>query len=217
VPDDASPPDDDLLARLRGGEAPDRAERAHLGAALRRLIQAAVSTTATDAALADATAQVRHIAEQLGSTPTRWPPGNGFGAAPGGDMFVTHPLVGAANPLAPPLRVEVRDGRVVARATYGPAHEGLRGKVHGGVIAAAFDGMVIFASVVGGHRGLTGSLNLRFLRTTPIGVDITYESELERIDGRKAFVTGRLRDADGNVCVEAEGVIVSVDREVFER
>ena len=209
--------DEELLDRLRGGRAPVRAERARLGAAMRRLVATVVSTSADDATLAAATSEIERLAETLGSGVTRWPAGGGFGAGPGDDMFVTHPLVGAANPLAPPVDVDVVGNRIVAHATYGPAHEGLPGKVYGGVIATAFDGMAIFAAVLAGHRGVTGSLEVHFVRPTPIGVEVTYESEVTRVEGRKAFVSGRLFDSEDVLCVEATGVIVSVGPDVFDR
>lgn len=199
-----------VRTRVGGGANPRRAVRAHLGDALRRLITAAVSTDAGDVALAETTAEVERLAGALGQTATRWPTDDIVDAEPGTDMFVTHPLVGAANPLAPPLAIEVADdGEVTARVTYGPASEGLPGKVYGGFIAEAFDGMTIFASVAGGHTGVTGSLSMRFERTTPIGVEVVYRGSLARVDGRKGFVEATLHDPDGNVCVSAEGVVIT--------
>jgi acyl-CoA thioesterase FadM len=82
-------------------------------------------------------------------------------------------------------------------------------------VAAGFDAVLIFAAVCIGHPGVTGSLTVRYRRPTPLGVDLVYEARPDRIDGRKAFIAGKLLDPDGHVCVEAEGTFVLVERDRF--
>lgn len=208
----------EFFRRLRGAHAPDRVVRARLGTALRELGNTATSTTADDATLDALAERVEVLVAELAPTlrGTRFPRDGGIGGPPGDDMFVTHPIVGSANPIAPPLVVERADATGVrGTANYGVAFEGLPGYVHGGMVAAAFDGVLIFAAVCAGHAAVTGGLSLRYRRPTPLLTDLVYEAEPDRVDGRKAFVTGRLLGPGGDVCVEAEGIFISVDRDRF--
>ncbi len=60
------------------------------------------------------------------------------------DIFSTSPVIGFANPVAPPVEVWAVEGEkgwreVRGRVTYGYAYEGPPTCVHGGVIAELFD------------------------------------------------------------------------------
>ena len=121
----------------------------------------------------------------------------------------THPLMGVANPVSPPLLVGFDDAGVFADATYDARHEGLFGYVQGGFIAAAFDVMLGQAVAHRGGRGVTASLSVSYRIPTPIGRPLRYRAELERIDGRKAYSRGQLvRVDDGAVTAEAEALFV---------
>jgi acyl-coenzyme A thioesterase PaaI-like protein len=121
----------------------------------------------------------------------------------------THPLMGVANPVSPPLLVGFDDEGVYADVTYDARHEGLFGFVQGGFIAAAFDVMLGQAVAHRGGRGVTASLTVSYRVPTPIGEPLRYRGELERIDGRKAYSRGQLiRVADGLVTAEADALFV---------
>jgi acyl-coenzyme A thioesterase PaaI-like protein len=141
---------------------------------------------------------------------------SGFGP----NVRATHPLVGRANPVAPPIELWVEGERAYGDVCFGPAHEGIPGCTHGGYIAAGFDivlGQAAAAARAGG--GVTGTLTVRYRDLTPIGVALRYEAWAERTSGRKTHVRGRLCTvpADGagpapRVCAEAEAIFVAVAR-----
>ena len=51
---------------------------------------------------------------------------------------------------------------------------------------------------------------MHYRSLTPMGVPLTVEGWVDRVDGRKVFVRGRLLDRD-RVCAEAEALFVAVD------
>jgi acyl-coenzyme A thioesterase PaaI-like protein len=54
---------------------------------------------------------------------------------------------------------------------------------------------------------LTGTISMRYLRTTPLG-DLHVEARVVRTEGIKTYAVGHLSDADG-VTVSAEGVFIT--------
>lgn len=208
---------DEFIARLQGALAPIRDDRTRAGDATRRIMRALTATSASREVLDPLVTQLVEIADRLDAhaQASRYVPGGSLGLTPGDDLMVTHPLVGAANPIAPPIRMERTADGIRGRVTYGVSYEGLPGCLHGGFIAMGFDATLIFAAVLAGHPGVTGSLSIQFLQTTPLHVEVVYDAAVASIEGRRATVRGRLTDPDGNVCAEAEGVFVLVSPKRF--
>jgi acyl-coenzyme A thioesterase PaaI-like protein len=122
----------------------------------------------------------------------------------------THPLMGVANAVSPPLLVGYDDDGVHADVIYDARHEGLYGFVQGGFIAAAFDLLLGQAIARRGGRGVTASLHVNYRIPTPIGEPLQYRAQLDRIDGRKGYSRGQLvKAADGTVLAEADALFVT--------
>jgi 3-oxocholest-4-en-26-oate---CoA ligase len=130
------------------------------------------------------------------------------------------PLIGLSNPLAPPMRLTAETTpsgvRAVARVTFTAPYEGAPGFLHGGVLAAAFDQVFGYLGVLRGVPALTGSLGVRYRKPTPLDVELRFEAEAERSEGRKSFVRGRCFAGD-EVTAEAEALFVSIGAEWFEK
>jgi acyl-coenzyme A thioesterase PaaI-like protein len=193
--------------------SPQRMEMRRLADAMRRVIERLVATKAPQEELARAVEALEAIAVSLEG----YPKGRlfeGFAeSANSGDphAFFDHsPIIGKANPIAPPLELSVRDGMVHGTARFGSAYEGPPGCVHGGHIAAAFDEVLGMTQSLGGAPGMTGTLTVKYRRPTPLHTDLRFEGELERVDGRKKLTVGRLYAGD-DLTAEAEGIFISVD------
>jgi len=127
----------------------------------------------------------------------------------GGDrMAWGNPVIGIRNPIAPPLVIE-RDesGRVFTDFHLGAAFEGPPGHVHGGVAALVLDHILGEAASNGMDPRFTGTITLRYLRTTRLG-RLHSEARIDRTEGVKTFAVGHLADEEG-VTVEAEGVFIT--------
>lgn len=202
------------MEQLRHGDiTPRRAEVRRLGANMRRIIERLVATKAPEEdlrAAADTLAYVASILEQ-------YPQGRLYegyaesAISPDPHAFFDYsPVMGEANPLAAPLRLEVRDGMVHGTVHFGSAYEGPPGSVHGGYVACAFDEVLGLTQSIGGTPGMTGTLTIKYRRPTPLHTDLRFEGHIDRVEGRKRFTRGYLYAGD-ELCAEAEGVFIAVD------
>ncbi|TDC61100.1 PaaI family thioesterase [Actinomadura sp. GC306] len=115
-------------------------------------------------------------------------------------------VVGAANGIAPPLRIVHDADGCHADVVLGAAYEGPPGLVHGGVSAMLLDH--IMGETASGRRrtAFTGTLTMRYRRGTPLG-PLRLEGRVTGEERRKIFVAGSISDAEG-VTVEAEGIFI---------
>ena len=210
--------DTNLPARFRTNAdvepTPERLEMRRLAAAMRDVIEHLVATRAPLDDIARAAEQLEAVAASLARHPRGSYTFDGFAeSANAGDThahFDHSPIIGKANPLAPPLELRTEENRVVGSAVFGSAYEGPPGAIHGGYVAAAFDELLGMAQSLGGKPGMTGTLTVRYRRPHPLHTPIHFEAELVRVEGRKIFTTGRSY-ADGELRAEAEGIFISVD------
>ena len=120
-----------------------------------------------------------------------------------------NPVIGLANPFAPPLKSwVVEKGRVEGEVTLGLTHEGPPLHTHGGVVALLFDQLLGHAASADGTPGMTVALELRFRKPTPYGLPLKVTAEVTHNDGRKVISEGRI-EHDGVVTAEAKGVFLS--------
>jgi acyl-coenzyme A thioesterase PaaI-like protein len=185
--------------RLRGIFGP-------LTESVRELIDATIRTEVDADTVAAAKAEIDAATARLRSRQLDGP--YGVRSSEGHQMPWGNPVIGMRNPIAPPLVLErTPDGVVYADFHLGAAFEGPPGHVHGGVSALVLDHVLGESASSAEHPRLTGTISLRYLRTTPLG-DLHAEAKIVRSDGIKTFAVGHLADADG-VTVEAEGVFIT--------
>jgi len=187
-----------------------------LAAAMRRISDVVVSRDVPDVELARAAVQLTRIAQGLeeGATTLK---ASRIGADLSGhpqDLFPYSPIIGYANPIAPPVdvwAVRGEDGRaeVRGRATFPSPYEGPPGCVHGGVIAELFDELMGVANVVGGSPGMTGTLTVRYRKPTPLLAPLDLVARLTGSERRKIFTWAGIYH-EGVLTAEAEGIFIGV-------
>ncbi|WP_193048167.1 PaaI family thioesterase [Mycolicibacterium baixiangningiae] len=177
-----------------------------LTASVRALIDATIRTETDAETVAAARAEIDAATARLRSRQLDGPFGVQF-SSDGDQMPWGNPVVGVRNPIAPPLVIHRdADDRVSSDFHLGAAYEGPPGHVHGGVAALVLDHVLGEAASDARTPRLTGTITMRYLRTTRLG-RLHAEAHISRVDGVKAFVVGHLADEDG-VTVEAEGVFI---------
>lgn len=177
-----------------------------LTASVRALVDATIRTEVDAETVAAARAEIDAVTARLRSSQLDGPFGVQF-TSDGDQMPWGNPVIGVRNPFAPPLVIH-RDENDGAYTDFdlGAAYEGPPGHVHGGVAALVLDHVLGEAASIAGKPRLTGTITLRYLRTTRLG-RLHAEAQIARVDGVKAFVVGHLADEDG-VTVEAEGIFI---------
>lgn len=184
----------------------------------RRVIEAMVSRTHSQDDLSIVSDAIEKIVDTLeaGAKQLSY---EGFAeSANSGDtslFFDRSPVMGRANPLAPPMHISVSHDastspRVIGRVTYGIPYEGPPGCVHGGLLAAGFDEVLGMAQSLGGSPGMTANLTVSYLKPTPLHKEIRFEADLDRVDGRKHYTSAKCYFED-TVTATAEGLFISVD------
>ncbi len=173
---------------------------------VRELIDATIRTEAGAGTVAAAKAEIDAATARLRSQQVDGPYGIRF-TVDGDQMPWGNVVVGLRNPVAPPLVVEQSDdGGVHAEFHLGAAYEGPPGHVHGGVAALVLDHVLGAAASSAQRPHLTGTITLRYLRTTRLG-NLRAQARIARTEGVKAYAVGHLADDEG-VTVEAEGVFI---------
>ena len=173
---------------------------------VRELIDATIRTQVDAESVAEAKAAIDAATARLRSSQLDGPFGIRF-SADGDQMPWGNAVIGLRNPTAPPLIVEkATDGSVFADFYLGAAYEGPPGHVHGGVAALILDHVLGEAASSAARPRLTGTITMRYLRTTPLG-PLRVEARIDRTEGYKTYAVGHIADAEGNT-VEAEGVFI---------
>jgi acyl-coenzyme A thioesterase PaaI-like protein len=187
-------------------------QKRRLATAMRLVIERLVPSNAPASELAAAADALERYAEALKDHPRLRDARLFAESANAGDVgafFDQSPLIGLANPLAPPLTIGRKDDtHAHASGTFGSAYEGPPGSVHGGFVAAAFDEVLGYVQSLSGHPGMTGTLTVRYRKPTPLHTPLRFEAELVKVEGRKIFTAATL-SADGILRAEAEAVFIS--------
>ena len=176
-----------------------------LGAAARGLNDAVVRTGADAEELGIAAARVEAVAAHLAAGP----PAQRVHDSPYHPMSI---VGGSAHPWAPQLHTTPVEGGVAGSVCLEPAHEGGPGLAHGGVLSLLLDHAMGQAVYVAGHSAMTVSLEVRYRAPTPLALPLAVAARVERIEGRRVFVTGQI-SLDGRVTVEATGVFLKLTAE----
>lgn len=127
------------------------------------------------------------------------------------DMMDYDPVGGLSNPIAPQLAwvSESAEG-VEGRVRLGEHYQGPPGRVHGGVIAWILDALLSRAMHAALKIGVTGTLTIRYMASTPIDTELRCSANIVRMEGRKMFIEGAIFNGDQQT-VQAEGIFLQPD------
>jgi acyl-coenzyme A thioesterase PaaI-like protein len=193
--------------------SPRRAELIRLSEGVRDVLHRLVQTSAPVDVMAEAADRIEAVAALLaehGTTSIYEGFAESANAGEPFGFFDHSPMLGRANPLAPPIELRLEEGRIIGRATFGAAYEGPPGSVHGGFVAAAFDEVLGSTQSLSGAPGMTGRLTVHYRSPTPLHTELRFEGELVSVTGRKILTRGELFAGD-ILCAEAEGLFISVN------
>ena len=199
------------------GPSPRRTALCRVADAIRGVLHAMVQTSAPIEVIEAVADDVEQAAERFGGYTSKSMYEGFAEAANAGEpfgFFDHSPMLGQANPLAPPIRLWLDGDRIRGTATFGAAYEGPPGCVHGGYVAAAFDEVLGSTQSLSGSPGMTGRLTVHYRKPTPLQTELHFEGWIENVTGRKILTRGELRAGDV-LCAEAEGLFISIDLSKF--
>lgn len=202
--------------RLGRGAAHPHDPRFELAAAIRRLTLLTVTGALEDPEINEAAGALSKIASDLekraGSGRRRRHEPDPAGSPQ--DFFPTSPVIGFANPIAPPVVVEATETGLIGRAWFDYPYEGPPGCVHGGIIAMVFDEILGAANIITGSPAMTGTLTIRYRKPTPLRTTLSLEASTVKRDGRKVTTRGAIY-CDDTLTAEAEGIFIQLVPERF--
>jgi acyl-coenzyme A thioesterase PaaI-like protein len=108
------------------------------------------------------------------------------------------------------------DSCLVGRVWFGPETEGPPGHAHGGAVAAAMDEALGAVAYTQGHPIVVARLSVDFRAMVPIGTDATFETWVERVEGRKVHTRGRLVSPTGILLAEGHAICVKLGEQHIE-
>ncbi len=216
---------DSLIEAIRDGGAKRQEEpgtwpaKAELAEAVRELMHCLAATDAPAEELLAIAQQVRTSARRFSGQPIMQnPPGVAEMSLAGGmEVFRDRsPMVGKANPLAPPatLAPDPERQEVHGDVFFGAAYQGAPGCVHGGFVAAIFDEALGMATVFSGKPGMTAWIKVSYRKPTPLETPLRIVARMDEMDGRKIRASAELF-AEDLLVAEADGLFISIPLERF--
>jgi uncharacterized protein (TIGR00369 family) len=123
------------------------------------------------------------------------------------DLPVAHHCFGCGtlNPIGLRLAVYGEGDEVWADFVADRRHEGYRGLVHGGILAALLDEVLGWAFFHRGIWAVTTRLDLTYRAPVPVGARIRVTGRVVRDRGRMLDTVGQIADEGGRTLVEATG------------
>ncbi len=189
-------------------------QRQRLAEATRALLDAVVRSGADAETLAVAAQTVEDLTREL-AAPTFQ---RTIDIAPDSYRREMALVNGRSHPFAPQLDMEPVEDGYAATVTLGPSWEGGPGLVHGGAVSLLFDHVMAWATTRVGQPGpsMTGTMTLAYRRPTPLGLPLTITARVERVSGRKIFISAELT-VDGQVTVTGTGLFIKLTEEHYPR
>jgi acyl-coenzyme A thioesterase PaaI-like protein len=103
------------------------------------------------------------------------------------------------------------DGRIAGEATFRRYHLGRNGAAHGGAVALLFDSLLGYTAykLTQSRYQRTAYLHVNYRRIAPVEKVLSVEARIDRIEGRKIFIEGRVFDGE-TVLADAEALFVKL-------
>lgn len=121
-------------------------------------------------------------------------------------------LPNRGNIMQVPTELSTRGDEVDGVVRFRRYHLGRNGAVHGGALAQMWDSVLGFAAfrLTRSLKQRTAYLHVNYRHIAPINKDLQVDARIDRSEGRKIFVAGRLRDGDTLLC-DAEALFVKLN------
>jgi acyl-coenzyme A thioesterase PaaI-like protein len=121
-------------------------------------------------------------------------------------------ICGKANPIGLQVDFDVdRKGlRIKGKFTPRREHEGYKGIMHGGLVAALLDEAMVKLLWEVGIPAVSAALDIRLARPAKVGEPISISGWVDSLKGRLILAAARAEDAEGNLVAEAKSRCIRV-------
>ncbi|KAM6434961.1 acyl-coenzyme A thioesterase THEM4-like isoform 1-T1 [Liasis olivaceus] len=106
--------------------------------------------------------------------------------------------------------------RMACLFQLGPYLEGPSGFAHGGSLATLLDSTLGGCAICVNRRVMTANLTVNYKNPVALGSVILAESRLDKVEGRKIFVSGEIRSTDRQILhAEATALFIQLDPSIL--
>ena len=101
--------------------------------------------------------------------------------------------------------------KMVGRFVLGERYQGGAGFAHGGIIALLLDEAMGKACRFRELRAVTAELSVQYLKPVAVDKEIVVEGRETEMNGRNIFMTGEIRNENGDVLARGKGRFVIIE------
>ncbi len=122
-------------------------------------------------------------------------------------------VCGDQNPAGLNVPFYLKDDKVVAEYTAEPRFQGYKDILHGGILSALLDEVMIRAILARGISCLTSEIKVKFTKMVKVGDRLFLEGRLTGEKGKLYLAEGKITNQNGEVVAEGEGKFIRADGE----
>ena len=104
---------------------------------------------------------------------------------------------------------KIKDQKVYAKYAFEKRFEGGPGLVHGGILSAALDDMMGYATVTHNLPCVTANLNVNFINPTPVERGFELYAWVKDIDGKKVYTESVIQSKE-SIHVESSALFIDL-------
>ncbi len=123
-------------------------------------------------------------------------------------------VCGDQNPIGLNVSFYLEDDKVVAEYTTGSNFQGYKNILHGGILSALLDEVMIRAVLAKGITCLTTEIKVRFKKMVRIGDKLYIEGRMIGEKGRLFLAEGKIVNQNGEIVAEGEGKFIKAEGEL---
>lgn len=126
-------------------------------------------------------------------------------------------VCGDKNPIGLKIDFHYEEGKAKACFTPAEEYEGYRDILHGGILAAVLDEVMVKAVLAEGIPALTSRMDVRYRLPAVIGEELFLEGWITEAKSRLIMTAGKVSRKDGIIVAEAGGTYFRVRGEMAEK
>ena len=114
-------------------------------------------------------------------------------------------VCGDKNKIGLKIKFFFDEGKAKAHFTPTPEFEGYKDILHGGILSALLDEVMIYSIIAQGIITVTVQMEVKFKKPAKIGEKLYLEGKMTEDKGKVLFTEGKIFRQDGAIIAEAKG------------
>jgi uncharacterized protein (TIGR00369 family) len=114
-------------------------------------------------------------------------------------------VCGDKNKIGLKIKFFFDQGKAKAHFTPTPEFEGYKDILHGGILSALLDEVMIYSIIAQGIITVTVQMEVKFKKPAKIGEKLYLEGQMTEDKGKVLFTEGKIFGQDGTIIAEAKG------------